>query len=70
MRAYLKASCLLGFLMIMRVTSSRETLAPLRFESLKSYRVNVLNSLQGQRPKATDLSTWYGVYIGEPTYSD
>jgi hypothetical protein len=25
--------------------------------------MNVLNSLQGQRPKATDVSPWYGVYF-------
>ena len=24
--------------------------------------MNLLNSLQGQRPKATDVSPWYGVY--------
>jgi threonine dehydratase len=29
---------------------------------LRSYGVNVLNSLQGKRPKATDVSPWYGVY--------
>jgi hypothetical protein len=24
--------------------------------------INVLNTLQGKRPKATDVSPWYGVY--------
>ena len=28
---------------------------------LRSYGVNVLNSLQGQRPKAREVSPWYGV---------
>ncbi len=28
---------------------------------LRSYGMNVLNSLQGQRPKATEVSLWYGV---------
>jgi hypothetical protein len=30
---------------------------------LRSYGVNVPDSLQGQRPKATGVNPWYGVYI-------
>jgi hypothetical protein len=30
---------------------------------LRSYGVNVPDSLQGQCPKATGVNPWYGVYI-------
>ncbi len=30
-----------------------------------SYGVNVLELPKGQRPKATDVSPWYGVYDAE-----